>query len=768
MKANIGWFLLTVLACGCFFTAKAEGLKEGMKPSATTPRVVIEAEAPLNEYAVWTIGLGGEEKDLDQIWIDLNDNGVFDKGEKAKIDKEEPRSFEYKKTTDRITIYGAINKLAINFSQVTKIDLSQNSDIEDLDCYKNFIGELDLSNCSKLKKLECQDNKLAKIILPKSSDFSILRCSSNGLTSLDLSYFTQLEELQCDRNVLTQLILPASSQLKKLVCYENILSGKVMTDLMNALPQRESADEALLQVYNSLPENGQKDNNICLVSDVNVAKAKGWKVYDFKAYENKGLNTYAGVQASNQDVECITIERSDNSGDWRLMISSDVKEDIKTLWVDINGNGVRDTGEDVTLFNRVEDFSNKEKKITIYGKVGFLDCSNIKVTSVDVSKAKSLKTLQAWGNDLTNIDVSQNPKLICLSVHHNPRLEKVNVLNNPKLNTIAVGNTKVSSLDLSKATRLQALLISDANFSSLDLSVCKNMTLLDAPNNKIASLKLPKEGTLVEVNLMNNKLRSFSTKGHTRLMKLNISFNNLEDGKVDISASPQLIALQVGGNHKMTSLDLSKQKYLTELECGNLGMKTVDVSRQEFLNFLDCAGSGFTSLDISRNKKLSFLSTFNSQLGEAANNKIAEDLAAKDFTGENAKDPLAWMAINTKSKEEKNVVSTFAVEVAENKGWLVFDYKGGVNGGRNPYAGTDTAVKSVNRGRVSLYPTYAQSQIEIDLEQAQGITIISERGEVVKQDFLAAGHTKINISSFAEGWYFAKIGEQVYSFFVKR
>ena len=100
-----------------------------------------------------------------------------------------------------------LRKLTVYSDEVTDLDLSNNTELTHLYNY-NFGGELsslDVSKNTKLRFLLCADSKLTKLDVSNCPDLEQLYCYFNELTSLDLSKNTKLEVLGCFGNNITEL-----------------------------------------------------------------------------------------------------------------------------------------------------------------------------------------------------------------------------------------------------------------------------------------------------------------------------------------------------------------------------------------------------------------------------------------------------------------------------------------------------------------------------------------------------------------------------------
>lgn len=109
-----------------------------------------------------------------------------------------------------------------------------------------------------------------------------------------------------------------------------------------------------------------------------------------------------------------------------------------------------------------------------------------------------------------------------------------------------------------------------------------------------------------------------------------------------------------------------------------------------------------------------------------------------------------------------------AVQMAQNKGWEVCDFKNGDNDGHNPYEGKDSALETPSRTALRIFPTQAISSVDIvhdepltsvDIFSLEGTLLLSHRVE-------AANSTTVDISKLPNGCYLVvlrTISGKVYS-----
>lgn len=134
--------------------------------------------------------------------------------------------------------------------------------LKSLDVSHNDLSRLDLSKNTQLISLYCDNNQLKQLDISALSRLTDLYCSDNQLQSLDASKNLLLESLCCQRNSLTKLAVSGLGQLTWLECYSNQLSSidlsgcTALTDLSLGRNPLASLDLSDLTALNSLNCNG--------------------------------------------------------------------------------------------------------------------------------------------------------------------------------------------------------------------------------------------------------------------------------------------------------------------------------------------------------------------------------------------------------------------------------------------------------------------------------------------------------------------------------
>ena len=149
-----------------------------------------------------------------------------------------------------VTQNSLLEQLYCSENQLTTLDVSQNTKLEDLQCLNNnltsldvtkntllryfrcennILTSLDVSKNVKLTSLFCEANRLTALDVSRNTELGLLKCENNSISSLDVSNNTKLNYLDCSNNKLTSLDVSKNSKLEKLLCRNNQLTSLDVT-----------------------------------------------------------------------------------------------------------------------------------------------------------------------------------------------------------------------------------------------------------------------------------------------------------------------------------------------------------------------------------------------------------------------------------------------------------------------------------------------------------------------------------------------------------
>ena len=116
-----------------------------------------------------------------------------------------------------------------------------------------------------------------------------------------------------------------------------------------------------------------------------------------------------------------------------ITLTINAKEaDKKDVWVDLNNNGVYDSGTDVRLSATTAKYKLRGDTVRVYGKVTTFYCNDNEVTSLDVTRNTVLERLNMSHNKIKEVNLHNNTELVYLKVSALP-LESLDLTTNKKL-----------------------------------------------------------------------------------------------------------------------------------------------------------------------------------------------------------------------------------------------------------------------------------------------------------------------------------------------
>ena len=131
--------------------------------------------------------------------------------------------------------------------------------------------------------------------------------------------------------------------------------------------------------------------------------------------------------------------------------------------------------------------------------------SQNKLSTLDVTKNTKLVGLFCDFNNLTQLDVTKNTLLVGLNCASN-NLTVLDVTQTTKLNNLSCQANGLSSLDLTKNTELTSVRCNSNQITALNLDNCTKLTTLLCHFNKLASLDINKNILLNTLSCTNNVL----------------------------------------------------------------------------------------------------------------------------------------------------------------------------------------------------------------------------------------------------------------------
>ena len=312
------------------------------------------------------------------------------------------------------------------------------------------------------------------------------------------------------------------------------------------------------------------------------------------------------------------------------------------------------SGLGISNLKGIEFFPNLEK----------LDCSDNKITHLNVSQNTKLTQLNCQNNQLVQLVVTGCSALNYLYCNDN-QLQELNVSGQTKLLSLDCNNNKLTTLNLENNTQLLGLKCYDNLLTSLKIKTCSKLAVLQVYNNKfkgdnigdfitnlpsvtnkelyfckdffsstdnamtLAQAKSIKDdkGWTVKMNLGGTNWIDYPGSDATVINADNFPDENFRnyvssnfDSNNDLFLTTEeryaVTAINVDGKSISSLQGVELFTNLTKLECNNNNLQTLDIRYNKALKELHCSQNKLTELNVKNNQKLIVLSCFDNQLNE--------------------------------------------------------------------------------------------------------------------------------------------------------
>ena len=368
----------------------------------------------------------------------------------------------YSAGDNKMTVYGNLTGFdcSQNDYDITAIDVSHNTQLTELDCFRNDISSLDVSKNTQLERLSCGSNNLTNLDVSKNTQLTKLYCGSNKLTTLDVSKNTQLERLSCYKNRLSSLDVSKNTQLKTLSCHGNAFTTAALDAIYCALPARLPSDNA--QIFPLDESSPISEQNMVTATNAANASAKKWKVQKYNGSDNPNITTTGTYVCQVNTSRYITLTVADGEA-----IKLDFQAAVAATPVRIESGSNTQDIKVGTSWKGTASYTADDTEMTVYGDIIGFDCSQngANLAAIDVSHNTQLKRLDCWSNLLSNLDVSHNTELKTLFCYKN-RLSSLDISHNTQLTMLDCKGNGLTSLDVSKNIQLKELYCHSNNFST--------------------------------------------------------------------------------------------------------------------------------------------------------------------------------------------------------------------------------------------------------------------------------------------------------------
>ncbi|CAL2080476.1 T9SS type A sorting domain-containing protein [Tenacibaculum sp. 190524A05c] len=382
-------------------------------------------------------------------------------------------------------------------NSLSSVDISTNTGLKFLNIGDNSLTNLDISN-NDLTSLTVTNNRLGTIDVSNQVNLESLYCENTNITSLNIVNNPLLENLECGLNPLTTLEVTHLSELRYLSFSSTSISE---IDLSNNINLSTLECDSTPLTYLDLVKQNTLDNLSCKNSLLTGLNLRSGNNTDLDNVDVTG----------NPSLTCIEVDDPAAAallGTWLKDVTANYAEFCRMTYVPDDGfetflenngygNGVMDDYVYTALVEVSEGFNlhnglvEDMTGIEDFRDMWFLGCrSNSNLTSIDLSKNTKLTVITLANNNLASLDLSSNVLLEQVYLDGNPNLGDVDISNLTALTNLSLSNTGINSLDISANPLVRQLILNDNDFTELDISMYPNIVQLRIANNQLTSLNV--------------------------------------------------------------------------------------------------------------------------------------------------------------------------------------------------------------------------------------------------------------------------------------
>ena len=252
------------------------------------------------------------------------------------------------------------------------------------------------------------------------------------------------------------------------------------------------------------------------------------------------------------------------------------------------------------------------KGIELFSELEKLDCSTNQLINLDISKNEKLIYLDCARNRIEKLNIENNNMLIILDCRQN-RISDINIRNNKELEGVICSDNYITNIDTGFNSKLKYLYCYSNKISSLNIKNNKKLTHLGCGYNPLNNLDVSQNNALEFLSCQGNQLNNLDVTNNLELNDLCCRQNTLTN--LDITRNLKLESLCCETN-KLKVLDLSNNIKLKTLACEENQLKVLDLSNNIKLKTLTCEENQLETLDVSENEVLERLQCNNNQIKE--------------------------------------------------------------------------------------------------------------------------------------------------------
>lgn len=552
-------------------------------------------------------------------------------------------------TTLDVSSNTALLDLNCHTNSLTSLTLGNLANLQVLQCSYNSLTALDISGCSGLLEFYCGNNQITSLDGSNNSSVGEFYCNANALTSLNVAngnnanidlYATNNPDLLCvEVDDAAWSTANMASAIDGTAGYSEDCSSFCVVDIPDAnfkayllgntsintngnghiecseaaaysgaiAPTSMSVSDLTgIEAFTAITNLNCADNNLTSL-DLSANTALAYLYCQANALTTLDLSSNTAlveVICHSNDLTSLTVGNLPNlevlSCGGNDLTALDVSGCPALLNLHCDGNQI--TGLDLsnaTLLFNLSVANNALTALDLSSNINlqFLNCWNNQLTALDVSTIATLESVYCMHNSIVTLDFINNPALVDIQASYNS-LTSANVANGN--NTIITGFNLLDNPDLT-CIKVDDAAYSTANWTNIDAtaSFSEDCTpcIVNIPDANFKNFLL--SITAIDAN-NDNEVQCTEAENFAGYLHCeNLGIADL----TGVEAFVNVWRLRCFGN-QLTSVDLSQNTALTELQIQNNQLTSLDVSNCTALENLYLQGNPITDFDASANTAL--------------------------------------------------------------------------------------------------------------------------------------------------------------------
>ncbi|AXT52559.1 hypothetical protein D1818_17605 [Aquimarina sp. BL5] len=471
-----------------------------------------------------------------------------------------------------VTQNSQLQILDLNDNLFTVLDLSNNPLITRLDFSRTGITTIDITNLAQLDFLEANSINLTSIDISKNSVLRSLRLMNTALTSIDVSANSKLETLWINGSPISSLDLSYNTILESLRTWETNITELDLTNqtsLVGFFGHNGVLEKLDLRNGNNsaIPNGGfsasGNPNLTCILVDDETYSSATWTNVDVTTSFSDTYCDYTSIPDSVFEARLEALGYDDISGDGQVptaLIEVVTSLTVNDLSID-ELTGIEDFTALVTLNARGNNFTTLDVSQNTLLEHLYINSNSL--SSIDVSKNVVLRNLNIGSNAITSLDLSNNPDLRDLWVQGNGGLTTLNLSNNLELRELYTYSSGVSTLDLSIHTELRILSAYKTSLTSIDLSNNIELRSLRVDETNVLSLDLTTNNKLETLRINDTGITSLDLSNQSVLEKLWAHDTSLSNLNVRNGNNTNVTTFEIENNPNLNCVLVDDSSYST-------------------------------------------------------------------------------------------------------------------------------------------------------------------------------------------------------------